>query len=142
MGWGDWGMPCQGPSAAHRHIGSSQARRLGSSTASPDLCAIKPSYGSAGSAFGLLCHDHALNKRRFFGCPNKDCVLCKNNPHKRCRDEDNFDGECATAGECGASAQSSRWQAKTVVLCVRAQSATRTVRYSGPSAKRTSSCTS
>eukprot|EP00798_Chlamydomonas_sp_ICE-L_P031496 gene31496-6684_t len=30
---------------------------------------------------------------RFLGCSKKTCVLCKNNPHKRCKDTDNFD-EC------------------------------------------------
>lgn len=27
------------------------------------------------------------------GCRTKDCTLCKNNPHKRCAPDDNFD-EC------------------------------------------------
>ena len=30
---------------------------------------------------------------RFYGCKNKDCTLCENNPHKRCSEIDNFD-EC------------------------------------------------
>jgi hypothetical protein len=28
---------------------------------------------------------------RFLGCVSQDCLLCKNNPHKTCGTEDNFD---------------------------------------------------
>lgn len=28
---------------------------------------------------------------RFLGCVSQDCMLCKNNPHKTCGGDDNFD---------------------------------------------------
>lgn len=31
--------------------------------------------------------------RRFLGCKRKECLLCKNNPNKKCSEGDNFD-EC------------------------------------------------
>ncbi|KAG2453449.1 hypothetical protein HYH02_001670 [Chlamydomonas schloesseri] len=35
---------------------------------------------------------------KFLGCMRKDCGLCKNNPNKKCREEDNFD-ECYADGQ-------------------------------------------
>ncbi|GFR43768.1 hypothetical protein Agub_g4882 [Astrephomene gubernaculifera] len=35
---------------------------------------------------------------RFLGCLRKECALCKNNPNKKCREEDNFD-ECYADGQ-------------------------------------------
>ncbi len=37
---------------------------------------------------------------RFTGCRSKECSLCKNNPHKRCALEDNFD-ECFADNQVG-----------------------------------------
>ncbi|KXZ52828.1 hypothetical protein GPECTOR_8g211 [Gonium pectorale] len=35
---------------------------------------------------------------RFLGCMRKECNLCKNNPNKKCREDDNFD-ECYADGQ-------------------------------------------
>ncbi|GIL46734.1 hypothetical protein Vafri_3654 [Volvox africanus] len=35
---------------------------------------------------------------RFLGCMRKECPLCKNNPNKKCREDDNFD-ECYADGQ-------------------------------------------
>ncbi|PNW75496.1 hypothetical protein CHLRE_12g529050v5 [Chlamydomonas reinhardtii] len=35
---------------------------------------------------------------KFLGCMRKECGLCKNNPNKKCREEDNFD-ECYADGQ-------------------------------------------
>lgn len=41
---------------------------------------------------------HCATAARFLGCTHKECQLCKNNPNKRCGDDDNFD-ECFADGQ-------------------------------------------
>mmetsp|Transcript_40431 Transcript_40431/g.89814 ORF Transcript_40431/g.89814 Transcript_40431/m.89814 type:complete len:922 (-) Transcript_40431:1054-3819(-) len=61
---------------------------------------VEFAYSRAVSALGTAEHHESdsyvlrfKHRCRFFGCTRKECLLCKNNPNKRCKDDDNFD-EC------------------------------------------------
>lgn len=63
---------------------------------------------------------------RFLGCMRKECGLCKNNPNKKCREEDNFD-ECYADGQVGLG-----WQRAPAGEQLAAELAGDTPRFRGP----------